>query len=735
MSIDLEMAGPRPAGQACQVCGRQDETLRQVVYPYVISVIIRTVQRAYAGTWCSRHRRLKYLQAFLITAICGWWGIPFGLLFTPVVLFQLARGGKMNPEANARLLEQLAEQKAAQGDSEGAARCLEESLFFGENPQTIERLAARYRMGGEAPSGGAAHVWAIVIMFLASAVIGTLLGAGDRLLILLLSPLYSSSGGWLLGILSWVPTVILVLSGSLILRLLVGRACRTAPSLGLFLAMTLAVTGSAVFFYSLLEGQAIVWYGSVVRDLLTYYPADALFIIRSILAYGGAFQAMYVLHPANTGETILAVVLASGLFYYLVAADTVAREHATWKRRLSLIAQQAGREGKNQGLAWVTLIGLLTAGAFAVLVLGGGRFVRVDLAYQHVQQGYTSLDQEDMAAAEQEFGAAVKTWPDSVLGHYSLGYVYYLEDDDKAEAEFERVVEMDPEQVDPHYFLGMFHIQRSEFADAIQDLRVVADAEPDWGFPHACLAYLYYQTDQMPGMEEELQTALTLEAGDESTSYMLGSFFANRGELQQARDHFQRAIAIEPSADDYLALADVVTSLHDYDGAEQAIAQAESLGADPVQILVARADLLIEQQDLDGAASVLLEARSQEPANSRVRSNLSFVYLQMDRFDEAVSQAQRAIELDPYDYSAYMSLASALAAQEDIPNALDAAETAVRLGPKYDRAHYILGFCYMKAGRTQEAIQEFETFLELTWDRAYIQEYQDLATQYLEDLR
>ena len=77
---------------ACSVCGRQDETVRLSVFPYVVSVVIMTHRRAFAGVWCRKHRTLRQLLASLITATVGWIGIPFGFIFTPVTLFSIAKG-------------------------------------------------------------------------------------------------------------------------------------------------------------------------------------------------------------------------------------------------------------------------------------------------------------------------------------------------------------------------------------------------------------------------------------------------------------------------------------------------------------------------------------------------------------------------------------------------------------------------------------------------------------------
>src|SRR6266705_2834583 len=101
---------------ACQKCGRQDETLRLVVYPFVFSIVVVTFRRAFSGLWCKTHRTQYLTIAGLISSIFGWIGIPAGLIFTPAVLFQLTKGGVQPADTNIKILSTLAEDKLRKGD-------------------------------------------------------------------------------------------------------------------------------------------------------------------------------------------------------------------------------------------------------------------------------------------------------------------------------------------------------------------------------------------------------------------------------------------------------------------------------------------------------------------------------------------------------------------------------------------------------------------------------------------
>lgn len=69
---------------------------RFVIFPYVISVLIMSFRRGSdiyyippgGGTW-------KHGWPFaLLTLLLGWWGFPWGLIWTPVALVQHLQGGR-----------------------------------------------------------------------------------------------------------------------------------------------------------------------------------------------------------------------------------------------------------------------------------------------------------------------------------------------------------------------------------------------------------------------------------------------------------------------------------------------------------------------------------------------------------------------------------------------------------------------------------------------------------------
>ena len=67
-----------------------------VVFQYCLSVLILTFRRNSPVYFirAGESAASKALPWTLLTLVAGWWGFPWGLIYTPMILFQNLRGGK-----------------------------------------------------------------------------------------------------------------------------------------------------------------------------------------------------------------------------------------------------------------------------------------------------------------------------------------------------------------------------------------------------------------------------------------------------------------------------------------------------------------------------------------------------------------------------------------------------------------------------------------------------------------
>jgi hypothetical protein len=112
----------------CERCGRLDSTLRASSFIYTISLIFVTFRRGAAGVYCGSCRKKEGLKYTLTSALLGWWGIPWGPIYTLHAFGRNSAGGYQDAGLNAELLQAVASELIERGDKTGAIAALEQSI-------------------------------------------------------------------------------------------------------------------------------------------------------------------------------------------------------------------------------------------------------------------------------------------------------------------------------------------------------------------------------------------------------------------------------------------------------------------------------------------------------------------------------------------------------------------------------------------------------------------------------
>jgi tetratricopeptide (TPR) repeat protein len=726
---------------SCQVCQAQDETLKLVSYPFVFSVIFATFQRAFAGIFCAKHQRRYHLLASLITSTVGWFGIPFGFFLTPLTLFKLASGGIVNTKESLHGLNLIAEKKLQAGDTKGAMRCLEEYLKFQDDADIREKLTRLYSQNRNTVDTDVTEaVWQFLIvsvLLLASVVTGFLIGSFDVLTVVLLSPIMGESGSIFVAILSWLPTVTMLFFEVLLIRFLLRWTLYKGRITSIFLGNVLAISSVILAFYSILQGQSIL---RNLQGLFTFFSMstrDGIFALRSILTHGGVDVLINNFYQGDLPGLIFGILFVAGTFLALYVGVETATQTAHWQNRLAQVRQGMAVETSYSPMpAWIALSSIVLGILFINVLLYPTNYVNIERAYWELTYGLSELDQNHYDKAADHFDQAVDLWPDSVTNHTSLAVAYAWQYKyEQAIQELDTSLTFDPANSYTHFMRGYSLTGQAKFSEALEEYKLVSELQPDWGLPHAELATLYYMLDQKQLEDKEIQTALDYEKDDGQTSTAIAAYYLYTLDFELAEKHMLRAIETSNSPNDYLYLARIYISQSKFDQAEQAIQEASTQGADPVDIYLARIMSAEFQNDLDTASSILIQAMQLYPDDSDLLSESSYILFYQNQIEKSAADAEKALALNPYDSQGHVQMAFAYHAQGKPDDALVAAQKAIALYPKYDRAHYILGLCYMDLDRKEEAIREFETFLAQYWERPLAKEHKENAVMYLEQLK
>jgi len=124
----------------CERCGRLDSTLRGSTFTYTISVILMTFRRGAGGIYCSSCRKKEGLKYTLLSAVFGWWGFPWGPIYTLQAIGRNSSGGIQDRELNAQILQAVAAELMERGDQAAAITALEESLRLNDDGSARQAL-------------------------------------------------------------------------------------------------------------------------------------------------------------------------------------------------------------------------------------------------------------------------------------------------------------------------------------------------------------------------------------------------------------------------------------------------------------------------------------------------------------------------------------------------------------------------------------------------------------------
>lgn len=126
------------ASVACKRCGKSDPTLRLTVFPWVVSVVLLSFKRGAVGIYCETCRSAERWKYVAISALVGWWGIPWGIFWTFEALARNLGGGQLPAAQNAGFLAELGQEFLDSGDREAARATWTASLRFRKDP-VVER--------------------------------------------------------------------------------------------------------------------------------------------------------------------------------------------------------------------------------------------------------------------------------------------------------------------------------------------------------------------------------------------------------------------------------------------------------------------------------------------------------------------------------------------------------------------------------------------------------------------
>lgn len=194
----------------------------------------------------------------------------------------------------------------------------------------------------------------------------------------------------------------------------------------------------------------------------------------------------------------------------------------------------------------------------------------------------------------------------------------------------------------------------------------------------------------------------------------LGNALARQGKLEQARDHYAKALRINPTFP--RAHNNLANALARQGKSEEAIVHyTKALEIKPTFPKAHNnlGNVLARQGKNQEAIAHYTKALQLKPDFAGAHNNLGNVLQGQGKIKEAVFHFSRALELSPDFVEAHFNLGNALARQGNMDQAQAHFIRALELNPTFAEAHNSLGVILARKGRFAEAIDQFREALRL----------------------
>lgn len=709
--------GPTTHGApSCDVCGRRDQTLRAVVIPYVFSLLVVTMRRAWTGVFCWRHRVQRLLAAGLISALTGWWGIPWGFIYTPATLFKLLRGGDIPEDTNVELLARIAVHKLNTGEPGDAMRVFQEALRIKEDERTrnsLHQLQAKYPLSSELKD------YRVPQWYVVSLVSASLLGMGLGLF----DYLVTTGIGWIIGeeaylvlaILSWAPFLALMIVGAILLKEGLQWVFERTRTDNLLMGILFAAGFGGLLWYGIPQGYLIGDYFSAIINGLGFdSTGDFIMTSGAVITQGGIWFVLDAIESGLPGDIIYLIIWGLAGVTFLWLAISSAQESVHWQVRLELLQGDLRmQEPRSEWPAWGALagVGLFFMIGFAIFA-SRGRILRggPDLVV-YSEQGDAYYLAGDYLQAEQAYRQAIQTAPGQAGPHNSLGWVLYAVGRfEEAADSFARAMELDRSWADPHIGLAYLHLSSGELAAAEVEFQVALDVADE----AYSAAQAYHGLGNVAHQRDDLEAAIAYyeqavrEDWQLATAHMdMAIAYFAMGDFARAIAHATDIIGFSPdwgAPHALLALANFQLDQSEALGRE--LDWAADLSSEDIYSLLLLADVYWGLGEYAEAEMILQRARLLYPENLQVALLLARLAAQDGDFAEADALIDTQIDQDPSAYESYLARAWVAIEKQDLPSAEAALDQSLSLNADNWEAHNLRSFVYFHLGRIDEAYLE-----------------------------
>jgi tetratricopeptide (TPR) repeat protein len=193
----------------------------------------------------------------------------------------------------------------------------------------------------------------------------------------------------------------------------------------------------------------------------------------------------------------------------------------------------------------------------------------------------------------------------------------------------------------------------------------------------------------------------------------VGRILADRGQIDAAFAHFQKALEINPDyAEADNNLGNILRDRGQIDAAFARFQKALEINPDYAEAHINLGNVLRDRGQADAAIAQYRKALEIKP-DAEAHYNFGSALFSRGQIDAALAHYQKALEINPDFAEAHCGLGVALAARGELDAAIAHYQKALEIKPDYAEAHYNLGTALHGRGQLDAAVDHYQKALEI----------------------
>src|SRR5665213_1132266 len=260
-------------------------------------------------------------------------------------------------------------------------------------------------------------------------------------------------------------------------------------------------------------------------------------------------------------------------------------------------------------------------------------------------------------------------------------------------------------------------LQAAYWKDSITLWTHALDCIPENAVAHNNLGNIHLQKGELDEAMEHYQKALEFKPDLAMAHDNLGYVFLRKNQMGEAIAHFQKATEIDPQyAQAHNNLGALLLDSGHVDEAMTHLKKAVELQPHNARIHDILGKALLQKRRVDEAMEQFQKALEIQPRFPDAHSDLGMALLQKGRVDEAIGHFQKALATRPDFAQAHNNLGKALVQKSQFDEAIGHFQKAVELRPDFAQARNNLGNVLLQKGQTEEAMTQYEEALKIQPD-------------------